>query len=51
MNPGEITAGAGKKEKRGGHKTDAFGIIPSFVIAAFAFVQHNSSGDRKCGKI
>jgi hypothetical protein len=50
MNPGEQAAVFGKKEKRGGRKTYAFGIIPSFVIAAFAFVHHNSLGDMKCGK-
>ncbi len=51
MNPGEQAAVFGNKQKRDGRKTYELGIIPSFFIAAFAFVHHNSLGDRKCGKI
>jgi len=42
MSPGKMAAFPGVNGKRDMRATDAFGIIPSFVIAAFAFVQHNS---------
>jgi hypothetical protein len=44
MSPGKMAAIPGANGKRDMRKTDAFGIIPSFVVAAFALVQHNSGG-------
>jgi hypothetical protein len=42
MIPGKLAVVPGVKGKRDMRMTDAFGILPSFFIAAFALVQHNS---------
>jgi hypothetical protein len=38
MSPGKLAGGPGMKGKQDMHATEAFGIIPRFIIVAFTFL-------------